>query len=196
MAGEYLATAYCNKFGPRSINGTGVTAGGTDLTDGKDHYVVAAGVGSGLKMGDTLFVDPDPYGAGTLWVVDDHGGAIVGRHIDLYIADCQKAQAWGRKRVKVTINPSKLTPNLKTDDAHTTSIDPTAPVVAVANAIGDVASIAEKVVESLFSSSTWFRVGKVVVGLFLGLFGIIIIARPLTNALPPSVKTAAKVAAI
>lgn len=40
-----------------------------------------------------------------------------------------------------------------------------------------LATAVEKFVEGLFSSSLWFRVGKVVVGLFLGAAGIIILIR-------------------
>jgi hypothetical protein len=40
-----------------------------------------------------------------------------------------------------------------------------------------LATAVERFVEGLFNSSTWFRVGKVLVGLFLGAAGIIILIR-------------------
>lgn len=55
---------------------------------------------------------------------------------------------------------------------------------AVAGAAASVANIplqglklAESTIEALFNSSTWFRIGKVLIGVFLGLFGIVIITR-------------------
>lgn len=196
-----LATAYCSNFGPGSINGTGITSGGTDLRDGKQHNVVAAGPGSGLKRGDKIRIGPDPFGGdgSTVWTVDDTGGAIVGAHIDLYIADCAAARRWGRKMVTVVAADlsqpdSSVAPTEKSNDPANVVKNSADAIVGVANSIGDLAAITEKFVASLFSSATWFRVGKVVVGVLLGLFGIIILARPAINSLPPAVKTAAKVA--
>lgn len=65
-----------------------------------------------------------------------------------------------------------------------------------AQALSDLASVFEKLVEGLFNSSTWFRVGKVVVGVFLGLFAVVILARPLTDKVVSTAKTAAEVAAV
>jgi hypothetical protein len=44
-------------------------------------------------------------------------------------------------------------------------------------AVGQIANTLEHLVSGLFSSSLWFRVGKVVVGLFLGAAGLIILIR-------------------
>lgn len=54
------------------------------------------------------------------------------------------------------------------------------PLSAVTSVAGGVASLAnslEHLVSGLFSSSTWFRVGKVLVGLILGLAGLVILIR-------------------
>lgn len=50
-----------------------------------------------------------------------------------------------------------------------------------------VATELERLVEGLFSSSLWFRVGKILVGLFLGATGVIIIARKAGVSVPPVV---------
>jgi hypothetical protein len=48
---------------------------------------------------------------------------------------------------------------------------------ALPQAVGKIADVLEKLVEGLFSSSLWFRVGKVLIGLFLGAAGVIILIR-------------------
>lgn len=58
-------------------------------------------------------------------------------------------------------------------------------VKAPLDAVGGIATALEKLVEGLFSSALWFRVGKILVGLFLGATGIILIARKAGVSLPP-----------
>lgn len=48
-----------------------------------------------------------------------------------------------------------------------------------------LATSVEKFVAGLFSSSLWFRVGKVLVGLFLGASGLIILIRKAGVSVPP-----------
>jgi hypothetical protein len=48
---------------------------------------------------------------------------------------------------------------------------------ALPQAVGKIADVLEKLVEGLFNSATWFRVGKVLIGLFLGAAGVIILIR-------------------
>lgn len=203
-AKTFLATAYCSKFGKGSINGTGVTAGGTDLRDGKQKYVVAAGPGSGLSMGDIVMISPNPFGGTVYFKVDDHGDpkVIIGRHIDIYIADCAAAKKWGRQSVKVTVMPPGYDQGKHTADWNPikATVDTVNSVPgglsAVANAITGAVTAFEHFISALFNSATWFRVGKVLVGVVIGIYGFMILTRPAVNALPPVVKDAAKVAAL
>lgn len=99
LIGEFNGTAY----GPpwNTMNGSGVTAGGTDLRDGKRHYILAADP-SVLPLGTRVYVDPNPYGYKGTFLVDDTGGAINGKHIDIYVSEGRDKQlAWGGQQVKV-----------------------------------------------------------------------------------------------
>lgn len=167
--GRFTATAYCHKFGVGSINGTGITAGGTDLRDGKQQYVIAAGPGSGLKIGDKVSIEPNPFGAGTAFKVDDHGGAIVGHHIDIYIADCAKAAQWGHRTVTVSLLPDTSGTGIATGDkALTGAADAisgaasavTSPLTAVGDFLGHLGVI--------FQGNFWLRV-------LMGLGGVALI---------------------
>lgn len=200
-AKTFLATAYCSNFGRGSINGSGVTAGGTDLRDGKQKYVIAAGPGSGLSMGDLVKIDPNPFGGTVYFKVDDRGGAIIGRHIDIYVADCAAAKAWGRKTVQVTVMPPGNDQGVQTPDWNPikAGIDVVDSVpkglAAVANAVTSAVTAFEHFISALFNSATWFRVGKVLVGVIIGVYGFMILTRPAVNALPPQIKGAAAMAA-
>lgn len=186
-AKKYTATAYCGNFSPTSINGTGVTAGGTDLTDGKQHYVIAAGAGSGLKIGDTVRITPSPFGDSTVFKVDDHGGAIFGKHIDIYVADCAKAKAWGRKSVSVSKVSGQQTPgpadgSVQSQVAHaaTSGID------ALLSPLEDVAGF----FSLLTQASTWLRVGKVLIGASLIGAGVLALTTVATkDVIGPALKS-------
>lgn len=165
--GKYTATAYCGKFGAGSINGTGVTSGGTDLRDGKDHYVIAAGVGSGLKLGDKVQITPNPFGNDSLsFLVDDHGGAIVGRHIDIYIQDCAKAKAWGRRSVTVQKVPADAWVGAQAEQNGPSLSNPLA---AVSTFLGKLSV--------LFEGNFWLRTFLVIGGAFLLGFGVVMIGK-------------------
>lgn len=183
-AKSYLATAYCCDFGKGKINGTGVTSGGTNLTDCKQHYVIAAGVGSGLTIGDVVRIDPDPLGQASNWKVDDHGGAIIGRHIDIYIADCAKAKQWGKRNVKVWKVDSGAATGPTSTDASVSDIPGVSQVLDTATAVHDLANSLEKFFQTLFSSATWFRIGKVLVGVGLGLIAVVVLVRPAIPTIP------------
>lgn len=176
--GSFTATAYCHKFGPGSINGTGVTAGGTDLRDGAQKYVIAAGLGSGLKLGDVVGIEPNPFGSGTTFKVDDHGGAIFGHHIDIYIADCQKANAWGHRQVTVSLLPDTTpTGTAPGDKVLTGAVDAVSGAVsAVASPVVAVAGFLSKL-GVIFKANFWLRALMVLSGLFLIGFGIAMIAK-------------------
>lgn len=178
VLGSFTATAYCHKFGVGSINGTGVTAGGTDLRDGVQRYVIAAGLGSGLKMGDIVSIEPNPFGPGTAFKVDDHGGAIFGHHIDIYVADCQKANAWGHRQVAVNLLPSSSGTGTAPGDKVLTGVSDTVAgaVGAVVSPITSVAGFMSKL-GVIFKANFWLRVLMVLGGLSLIGFGVVMIAK-------------------
>lgn len=167
-AHKYTATAYCGNFGPHSINGTGVTAGGTDLRDGKQHYVIAAGPGSGLKIGDTVRISPSPFGDGTVFKVDDHGGAIIGRHIDIYVADCAKATAWGRRGVNVSKVSGQQTPG-PADGSVQSQIGNLSPFQMIDKLVS--------LLGVLFTSEFWRRIGLIGLGVIALVIGLVFIGR-------------------
>lgn len=179
--GKFTATAYCGHFGPTSINGTGVTAGGTDLRDGKQHYVIAAGPGSGLKLGNMVTIEPNPFSPGTVFKVDDHGGAIVGHHIDIYIADCGKARQWGRKSVTVRHAVGGELPGPPGSDP-------------VASAVGDAASAVADTVTAvpdflrklgvIFQAGWWLRVAMALGGIALIILALTAAFKEFSKGLP------------
>ncbi len=85
-----------NKGMPKQI---GVTASGTRAKKG----TIAADTRI-FPFGTRMFVPGYGYG-----VVEDRGGAIKGRHIDLYFPTHQQALAWGRqaKKVRIWIDPAE-----------------------------------------------------------------------------------------
>lgn len=172
--GGFTATAYCHKFGPGSINGTGVTAGGTDLRNGAQQYVIAAGIGSGLKIGDLVSIEPNPFGPGTNFKVDDHGGSIFGHHIDIYVADCAKAAQWGHRQVSVSLQPSSSGVGPSSGDQALTGIgstikDAVSPLTAVGGFLSKFGVI--------FQGNFWLRVLMVFGGLSLLGFGLVMIGK-------------------
>lgn len=178
VLGQYTATAYCNKFGAGSINGGGITAGGTDLRDGTQRYVIAAGAGSGLKLGDRVSIEPNPFGPGTNFLVDDHGGAIIGHHIDIYVADCAKANQWGHRAVRVSKLPDTATTGTSSGDQALTGVGDaiSGAASAVASPVTAVAGFLSKL-GVIFQGNFWLRVLMVVGGLFLLALGVVLIAK-------------------
>lgn len=101
--GKSLGTFVSTAYGPpwNAMQGTGTTAGGTNLHDGKRRYIVAADK-SVLPLGTHVYIDPNPYNHDGTFLVDDTGGAINGHRIDFYVAEGREKQlAWGRQSVKV-----------------------------------------------------------------------------------------------
>jgi 3D (Asp-Asp-Asp) domain-containing protein len=99
--GEWLATAY----GPpwEGIQGSGVTATGIDLRPAKPAYIIAVDP-SAIPLGSYVHVSPNPFGNDAInFLAADTGGAIVGKHIDIYDWMGRAAQdAWGARHVTVT----------------------------------------------------------------------------------------------
>jgi 3D (Asp-Asp-Asp) domain-containing protein len=83
-------------------------------------YSVGCGAGAGTytssgtkpRAGYTLAADPNVLRPGTLvrlgvwpgvWRVEDTGRAIKGLRLDLFVASCDIARQWGRRRVEVRV---------------------------------------------------------------------------------------------
>ncbi len=99
--GEWLATAY----GPpwEGIQGTGITTTGIDLRPAKPAYIIAVDP-SVIPLGSYVHVSPNPWGNDAItFLAADTGGAILGKHIDIYDWEGRAAQtAWGSRHVTVT----------------------------------------------------------------------------------------------
>lgn len=109
--GKYVATAY----GPpwNSLEGSGVTARGTRLAPRPvlkmtGPYVVAVDPAV-VPLGTKLYIWPNPFDYKGPFTADDTGGAIKGRRIDFYDPRGRLSQnTWGRRIVRVSIDPSTL----------------------------------------------------------------------------------------
>lgn len=61
--------------------------------------------------GFTIAADPRVLPLGSIVEIDglgvrmvqDVGGAVRGRHLDLFVSSCREARAWGRRRVRVRV---------------------------------------------------------------------------------------------
>ena len=99
--GEWLATAY----GPpwEGIQGDGITATGIDLRPAKPAYIIAVDP-TVIALGSYVHVSPNPFGDDAIaFEAADTGGAIIGKHIDIYDWQGRAAQdAWGARHVTVT----------------------------------------------------------------------------------------------
>ena len=85
-AGEYTIVAYCTEQYPHICGGTPTTKSGEPVTPG----VTVAADPDVLPLGTRVYID----GIGER-VVQDTGGAIRGRKIDLAVESHQEAVAWG-----------------------------------------------------------------------------------------------------
>ncbi len=99
--GEWLATAY----GPPwdAMQGSGVTATGIDLRPAKHAYIIAVDPHV-IPLGSYVHVSPNPFGNDKItFLAADTGGAIIGKHIDIYDWRGRTDQnAWGARHVTVT----------------------------------------------------------------------------------------------
>lgn len=85
-AGEYTIVAYCAEQYPHICGGNPTTASGEPVTPG----VTVAADPDVMPLGTRIYID----GIGER-VVQDTGGAIRGRKIDLAVESHQEAVAWG-----------------------------------------------------------------------------------------------------
>ncbi|MHB1838091.1 MAG: 3D domain-containing protein, partial [Solirubrobacteraceae bacterium] len=109
-SGSWIATAY----GPpwNAINGSGVTATGLNLTAGPPAYEIAVDPAV-IPLRSFAYVRPNPFGTSRAFYAGDTGGAIVGRHVDIYDWKGRANQdAWGVRHVTVTAAPNPGTGNL------------------------------------------------------------------------------------
>ncbi len=101
--GEWTATAY----GPpwEGIQGSGVTFTGINLQKSPHDYIIAVDP-SVIHLGTYWHVVPNPWGKPKLtFLAADTGGAILGKHIDIYDWEGRAAQnAWGVRHV--TLSPA------------------------------------------------------------------------------------------
>jgi 3D (Asp-Asp-Asp) domain-containing protein len=99
-SGSWLATSYGPPWG--GIEGDGVTATGVDLRSGPARLEIAVDP-SVIRLGTWVYVQPNPFGTAQPFYAGDTGGAIRGRHIDIYDWRGRTSQqAWGARPVTVT----------------------------------------------------------------------------------------------
>ena len=83
--GEYLCTAYCAEEYPHICGGNGITASGTSPVSG----ITAAADWNVLPAGSVIYVE----NVG-IRVVEDTGGAINGRALDVLVETHDEAERW------------------------------------------------------------------------------------------------------
>jgi 3D (Asp-Asp-Asp) domain-containing protein len=108
--GSWIATAYGPPWG--GIQGGGVTATGLNLTAGPPAYEIAVDPAV-IPLESFAHVQPNPFGTTHAFYAGDTGGAIIGKHVDIYDWQGRAAQdAWGVRHVNVTPAPNPGTGNL------------------------------------------------------------------------------------
>src|SRR5581483_9923459 len=85
------------------MEGPGVTATGINLRPAKHAYIIAVDPHV-IPMGSYVHVSPNPFGDDKItFLAADTGGAIIGKHIDIYDWRGRADQnAWGARHVTVT----------------------------------------------------------------------------------------------
>jgi 3D (Asp-Asp-Asp) domain-containing protein len=98
LAETFIATAYSMGCG-----GTGFTKSGTipqaGYTLAVDPKVIAMGSLVRIRLWDEGALVPFAH----TWRAEDTGRKIKGRHVDLFLADCQSARAFGVRHVRVEL---------------------------------------------------------------------------------------------
>ncbi|MED3571936.1 3D domain-containing protein [Cytobacillus praedii] len=97
--GTFTITAYTAGYEStqkkKGEPGYGITATGTTVKEGR---TIAANWGV-LPPGTVVKIE----GLEGSYTVEDRGGGVKGKHIDIYIADLNKALDWGRQKRKVSV---------------------------------------------------------------------------------------------
>jgi 3D (Asp-Asp-Asp) domain-containing protein len=97
---SWLATSYGPPWG--GIEGNGITATGVDLRSGPPTLEIAVDP-TVIPLGSWFYVQPNPFGTVRPFYAADTGGAIRGRHVDIYDWRGRASQdAWGARPVTVT----------------------------------------------------------------------------------------------
>lgn len=135
-SGDWIATAY----GPpwNAMEGTGVTATDIDLRPAREAYIVAVDP-SVIDLGSYAHVRPNPHGDDDIaFLAGDTGGAIRGRHVDVYDWRGRTFQnGWGRRPVDVEPAARPGTGNLLEQTPAPTSAPPSPGAAAECAAIVD-----------------------------------------------------------
>ena len=98
--GSWLATAYGPPWG--GINGDGITATGINLSAGQPMYEIAVDPAV-IPLSSYAHVTPNPFATSSAFLAGDTGGAILGKHVDIYDWEGRQSQlAWGERHVNVT----------------------------------------------------------------------------------------------
>jgi 3D (Asp-Asp-Asp) domain-containing protein len=89
-----------------------VTATGLNLTAGQPAYEIAVDP-TVIPLESFVHVTPNPFATRHVFYAGDTGGAIIGRHVDIYDWEGRAAQdAWGLRHVTVTPAPTPGTGSL------------------------------------------------------------------------------------
>lgn len=107
--GKDLGTFQATSYGPpwEGIQGTGVTAGGTNLKSAPKKYIVAIDPTGPMDLGKHYYIWPNPFDYKGSFLADDTGSAIKGRRIDFYDWRGRTHQnGWGMKPVRVSESPN------------------------------------------------------------------------------------------
>ena len=111
LDGRYLATVYAPSFGGINVwNGGLVTAGGVRVNAGaKRAYLIAVDPHL-IKLGTPVYVWPNPYGWPGPFIAADTGGAILQRHIDIYVfgdraTATKTVNSWGSRDTRISGKP-------------------------------------------------------------------------------------------
>ena len=94
-----LVTAYCACPKCCGINARGLTASGRSISYNGGMFVAADT--KLFKFGTQLQIPG--YAGGQPVEVIDRGGAIKGYHVDVFFTSHEKAKAWGKRNIEVTV---------------------------------------------------------------------------------------------
>lgn len=181
--GESLGTFQSTAYGPPwdSMNGTGVTAGGTDLRPAKKAYIVAVDPEE-ISLGTKLTIEPNPFGYKGTFLADDTGGAIQGKRIDFYDWRGRSSQlAWGTRPVKVTKGAAASASGFGLPNPLA-GIDAVAQAIAAAaGALNDIAAFFTRWIELFFTPTGWARLAKISFGAVCILWGMNVIIREISG---------------
>lgn len=102
---DFVATAYCR--GQTTASGVDVQAG------------IAAADGALLPEGSVVSVSGVPEQYRGIYTVMDTGPKVLGRHVDLYMWNCDEAVDFGRRDILLTVlrlgwSPKNTAPAIKT----------------------------------------------------------------------------------